>query len=227
MAAITTALFFAVFVHLFLVAAFEIGFYFLYATKVELDVTLAMVDRVCQTFGGIVNNAVATRTHSMQEQQRIKQGLRDNIAAIRQGISASSAEAKREQRAHNKPLIRTAGHMLAGIVGFAVLLYLVVRASDHNCVDWKHMIKENIVVLFGFIIYDFVFFGYVVRNHQPLSTVEFQHIMLRKLVEQMPCFPRETVHAPQLFAQAQPLNPGPGALGAVSGALLAREAGAA
>ena len=81
-------------------------------------------------------------------------------------------------------VVRTAGHMLAGIVGFCALLYFIVRASDNNCVDWKHMMKENLIVLFGFIIYDCVFFGYVVRNHMPLSTAEFQHIMLR---EQMPC----------------------------------------
>ena len=187
---ITTALFFAIFVHLFLVASFEVGFYFSYATKVELDVTLSMVDNACTTFAGIINNAVTLRTPSVAQQQRTKQNLRDKIAAARASIQASADEAKREQRQHNKPLIRAGGYMLAGLAGFSVLLYIIVRASDKNCVDWKHMIKENIMVLFGFIVYDFIFFGYVVRNHKPISTVEFQYLMLRTLIKQMPCSPR-------------------------------------
>lgn len=193
---ITTALFFAIFVHLFLVASFEVVFYFKYATKVELDVTLSMVDNACKTFAGIINNAVTLRTPSVAEQQRTKKNLRENIAAVRESIQASSDKAKREQEEHNKPLTRAGGYMLAGLAGFSVLLYIIVRSSDKNCVDWKHMIKENILVLFGFIIYDFIFFGYVVRNHKPISTVEFQYIMLRTLIEQLPC-------SPHLMAQNQ------------------------
>ena len=82
-------------------------------------------------------------------------------------------------------------YSLAMCGGFLVLVIIfgIMCGVRKIFPDQKHMWLELFVVLVGFVIFDFFFFDYIVKNFKPISSGKFQRMLLQPTLDHIQCFP--------------------------------------
>ena len=182
---LTSALFFAVAINLFFVVVWEVGFYFMYITKreddISRDMSQRMVDLFCTELWQVVKPIPALVRAPLVQAALL--GMNSMTSAVQK----DDAQEKERQK-HNNRLFY---YSLAMCGSFLVLVIIfgIMCGVNKRFPDQKHMWLELFVVMVGFAGFDFFFFDYIVKNFIPISPGRFQSLMLKPIIDNGACFP--------------------------------------
>lgn len=182
---LTSALFLAVSINLFFVVLWEVGFYFLYVTKREDDIAKKMATDLVDLFTSELWQMVG------QIPLPLRKPLLDITLSELNSVSSATAkdDADKESRdKHNRKLMY---YSLAMCGAFLVLVVIfgIMCGVRKIFPDQKHMWLELFVVMVGFVMFDFFFFDYIVKNFKPISSGKFQRLLLQPTLDNIKCFP--------------------------------------
>lgn len=182
---LTSALFLAVSINLFFVVLWEIGFYFLYVTKREDDISKKMATDMVDLFTSELWQMVG------QIPQPVRTPLLDVTLAELNRVAAATAKDDSDKEVRDKHNRKLMYYSLAMCGGFLVLVVIfgIMCGVRKIFPDQKHMWLELFVVMVGFVMFDFFFFDYIVKNFVPVSSGKFQRMLLQPTIDHIQCFP--------------------------------------
>ena len=186
---LTSALFLAVSINLFFVVLWEVAFYFLYVTKREDDIAKKMATDMVDLFTSELWQMVG----------KIPLPLRTPLLDITltglNSVSSATAKDEADEKARNKHNRKLMYYSLAMCGGFLVLVIIfgIMCGVRKIFPDQKHMWLELFVVMVGFVMFDFFFFDYIVKNFQPISSGKFQRMLLQPTLDNIKCYPMQAL----------------------------------
>ena len=191
----------AILLSLFLVTLFEVWFYFFYVADVERDVTAAEIGDAANIMGLQLQSAMAGTKGSTiaaplnpAEKETTLLRVEAYLDALSSALAPRLESEKAAVQTHNKPLLWVGMGMCGGVAVLMILCVLLLYSSAKKQNNGgqllsKHVLTEIFMVLFGFIVYDFIFFHFIVRKYKPLSGGGFLQRAFTPVVENHVCLP--------------------------------------
>lgn len=198
---------------LFLVTLFEVWFYFYYVTGVERDVTTTEIQDAANVMGlqlqSALNGGTTKGTEPMTEAQRETALLRVDayLDAFTRALAPTLESEKENVQSHNKSVRMHGFIMCAGVALLLIVCVVCVAQSAKKSkavgqsgqLLGKHILTEIFLVLFGFIVYDFVFFHFIVRKYKPLSGGGFLQRAFTNVAQNSFCLPAPSNNAAEVL----------------------------
>ncbi len=184
---LTSALFLAVSINLFFVVLWEIGFYFLYVTKREDDISKKMATDMVDLFTSEMWQMVG------KIPLPVRMPLLEVTLSELNRVAAATAKDDSDKEVRDKHNRKLMYYSLAMCAGFLVLVVIfgIMCGVRKIFPDQKHMWLELFVVMVGFVMFDFFFFDYIVKNFVPVSSGKFQRMLLQPTLDHIKCFPMQ------------------------------------
>lgn len=195
----TSALFLAICLNLFFVVVWEVGFYFLYITKKEDDISKTMALRIVDLLTAELWGVLSPMPSANRDE--LIDDCMKQINQVAEG-QGDDEEMEQQRQQHNRKLLYMSlglcGVFLVLVILFAVLcgLRCTKKGPQGKCFsrgvypDQKHMWLELFIVMAGFVAFDFFFFDYIVKTYQPISAGRFQKLFMAPILDNATCFPQ-------------------------------------
>lgn len=152
------------FLHLFLISAFELLFFFMFVTKSEDDA-------ITKLFTSITNSATSV-CYSFNETD--KNIINYIINGIVNGTTLlnNANEQYLERVSYNKKLLTTGFIYFFGLFIINVLIVLINKVKFKRKINYKGIILDNLVMISLLGLYEYIFFSNIVFQYETITPNE-------------------------------------------------------
>lgn len=163
-----------------LVGIFLSLFFFLYVVKVEQQVFVQQIDRVTDDLLNSLMQDVDTWVGPEQKAQWVV-SLRAMVQNMNTTTSPSSYQSIRAT--NDEVLTKNRNAILYAVLG--VLLIVLLLIFFQFCLELSKHMFENLIVLGGIALTEFLFLNLVTRSYQAADPNQVRHAFLQTLSDQM------------------------------------------
>jgi hypothetical protein len=152
------------FIHLFLISAFELLFFFMFVTKSE-DNAINLL------FTSITNSATsACSTFNQTDKQIINYVINDIINGT--VLLNNANQQYLERQSYNKQLLTTGLLYFFGLFIINVLIVLINKFKFKRKINYKGIILDNLVMISLLGLYEYMFFSNIVFEYETITPNE-------------------------------------------------------
>jgi hypothetical protein len=152
------------FIHLFLISAFELLFFFMFVTKSEDNA-------ITKLFISITNSATSVcYTFNQTEKDVINYVINDMVNGTT--LLNNANEQYLERVDYNKKLLTTGFIYFFGLFIINVLIVLINKVKFKRKINYKGIILDNFVMISLLGLYEYIFFSNIVFQYETITPNE-------------------------------------------------------
>jgi hypothetical protein len=168
----------SILLHVFIMGAFEIYFYFNYVIKLEKTLMTDKINSYLNDFG------IYFEEHSNNNMKTAIKYFFDNLFEGNTGayLKNEYLEAKAEQASLLNTLFMFCYKLMA-LIGSVFLLFVIGGCFFKHRINWKLIIIENIAMLVFLGLLEYVFFKNVILMYSPFTDEEIKYMVYKEIVK--------------------------------------------
>ena len=164
-------------IHTFIMAVFEIYFYFGYVIIIEKKMFMDKIDSYTYIFNSYYDNHISDEEHNMLvllfPQRQINDLLQKLYIDYRRSLE--------EQRELLDALLLQSYKMLVVVTSVLVLFFTLGVYSNKN-IHWKKIVADNILMFLSLGVFEYIFFTNIILKYSPVTDAEIKYKLAKNLL---------------------------------------------
>ena len=164
-------------IHTFIMAVFEIYFYFGYVIIIEKKMFMDKIDSYTYIFNSYYDNHISDEEHNMLvllfPQRQINDLLQKLYIDYRRSLE--------EQRELLDALLLQSYKMLVVVTSVLVLFFTLGVYSNKN-IHWKKIVADNILMFLSLGVFEYIFFTNIILKYSPVTDAEIKYELAKNLL---------------------------------------------
>lgn len=187
-------------IHTFIMAVFEIYFYFEYIIVIEKEM---FMDKILQ-YTQQVNREITNMDPNKKEIIYLLFPKNDAQLIIDYLYNEYKKSLEAQHKLLEILLIR-AYKMLSVITSILVLLLMIGVYKYKTVIKWKHITVENILMFIFLGVFEYLFFINIILHYTPVTDAEIKYTVMKELL--MPFTNRNTTHSHYFLTHNMQISP--------------------
>lgn len=166
-------------IHTFIMAIFEIYFYFNFIIIIEKELFMNKINEYTLQFNQYYI------THVTPEQQTMLTIIfpQKNAKNILQVLYIDYQKSLHEQKQLLNTLLINSYKMVVVITSFLILFLTTGMYYYKGTLKWKNIIIENILMVICLGVFEYIFFMTIILHYSPVTDEEIKYAFVKQLVE--------------------------------------------
>lgn len=164
-------------IHTFVMAVFEIYFYFGYIVVIEKKLFMDKIDSYTYAFHVYYDNHVSKEEHSIL----IALFPQRQVANLLQSMYVDYKRSLEEQKELLELLLMRSYKMLI-VVSSVLILFFTLGFCSKKRIHWKKIVADNILMFVSLGIFEYIFFINIILKYSPVTDAEIKYEIVKNML---------------------------------------------
>lgn len=164
-------------IHTFIMAVFEIYFYFGYIVIIEKKLFMDKIESYTYAFQVYYDNHITNEEHKVL----IALFPQRQVAILLQSLYKDYKQSLEEQKELLESLLLKSYKMLI-VVSSVLILFLTLGFYSKKPIHWKKIVADNIFMFVSLGIFEYIFFINIILKYTPVTDAEIKYEIVKNML---------------------------------------------
>ena len=164
-------------IHTFIMAVFEIYFYFGYVVVIEKKMFIDKIDSYTYAFNAYYDTNVSDEEHSVL----VALFPQSQMELLLNKLYIDYKRSLEDQKELLDALLLQSYKMLVVVTSVLVLFFTLGFYSKKN-IHWKKIVADNILMFVSLGIFEYIFFNNIILKYSPVTDAEIKYEIVKNML---------------------------------------------